>query len=304
MSMLEIFLDKLILHGLESFGRYYGTYRGIVHSNKDPEQRGRVQLSCPDVGASKPIYTWVDPSFSYSGKGVGEFCPPEDGSTVWVNFRNGDPSLPLCYWGGWCVEDGVPKALGYPKAPDEKDPSAPTKRGITTKAGHYLVFNDEPDKEQVKLLWSKADGSKAGEEGSKTSHLSFNNDGNIVVTDAVGTTVTLDAKNKSFHIVDVSKNKIEMKDDTVKVTNKDGTYIEMSGGKVTVSSSSSVTVKTNLCDVQANTVQLAGSADQVPLGQKLLQYLASHTHPTGVGPSGPPITPPLPTLLSTKVKLS
>jgi hypothetical protein len=38
-------------------------------------------------------------------------------------------------------------------------------------------------------------------------------------------------------------------------------------------------------------------------GQDLMNWLVSHTHPTGVGPSGPPINPPPPTILSTVVTL-
>lgn len=43
------------------------------------------------------------------------------------------------------------------------------------------------------------------------------------------------------------------------------------------------------------------SASQpVPLGTALLQWLNAHTHPTGVGPSGPPVVPADPSLLSTQ----
>ena len=46
--------------------------------------------------------------------------------------------------------------------------------------------------------------------------------------------------------------------------------------------------------IQADLIKLAGDSYSVPLGQALLQWLDSHTHTTGVGPSGPPITPTTP----------
>lgn len=52
-------------------------------------------------------------------------------------------------------------------------------------------------------------------------------------------------------------------------------------------------------------MQLGGltAAQSAVFGENLLAWLNSHTHGTGVGPSGPPITPATSTLLSTKVKL-
>lgn len=302
--MLDDLIETLTRKGLEFFGSYYGVYRGIVSSNKDPAQQGRIQAYCPDIGQTKALDVWIDPITPFSGKGIGMFSPPEEGGMVWLTFRNGSASQPVGYWGGFFLKDGLPPSCGYEKAKDPDNPSAPTRRGITTKAGHYLVFNDLKDEEQVQLVWSKADGKAAGVVGSKTSSISFDPNGNIVLTDAQKTTVTLDADKKSFHIEDVNKNKVLMKDGEVSLTDKDGTYIKLANGVITVSSKSKVVVKTTLCDVQADAVQLAGSNEQVPLGKALLLWLKKHQHPTPTGPSGPPIEPPLETLLSTKVKLS
>jgi uncharacterized protein involved in type VI secretion and phage assembly len=53
--------------------------------------------------------------------------------------------------------------------------------------------------------------------------------------------------------------------------------------------------------VTAEKIKLGASASEaLVLGDSFQQFFNTHTHPTGVGPSGPPIQPMLPTLLSTK----
>ena len=55
--------------------------------------------------------------------------------------------------------------------------------------------------------------------------------------------------------------------------------------------------------VKAQRIKLGGDGASEPLvlGNTFLQYFNTHTHPTGVGPSGPPTAPMTPGQLSTKV---
>jgi hypothetical protein len=55
--------------------------------------------------------------------------------------------------------------------------------------------------------------------------------------------------------------------------------------------------------VKAQKIKLGSDSATEPLvlGNTFLQYFNSHTHPTGVGPSGPPTPPMTPGQLSTKV---
>ena len=302
MASFDDFLGHLVISGLEHFRKFYGTYRAQILSNLDPEKRGRVQLFVPETGQTKPTnfggLPWVDPAVDYAGKGHGTFFPPEVGDTVWVAFDRGNPSYPKVYWGGWYPVDAVPKALGYDTGGNETVGPPPIKRGIVTKAGHILVFNDKDGAEQVQLSWSKTGGSK-------TSSLSFNPNGNVVITDAEKTTVTLDAEKKQFTIVDASSNKVTMKDKLIQIEDKSGNLISIADGKIQITAKDSVTVKTKKVDVQADTVMLAGDSDKVPLGQQLLNWLTTHTHGTGVGVSSPALQPAIPMqLLSQKVKLS
>lgn len=59
---------------------------------------------------------------------------------------------------------------------------------------------------------------------------------------------------------------------------------------------------TDMLQLEGDLIKLGiGASEPVPLGAKLLQWLASHTHPTSSGPSGPPTQPPKKDLLSEKV---
>lgn len=54
--------------------------------------------------------------------------------------------------------------------------------------------------------------------------------------------------------------------------------------------------------VAADRIELgSGASEKLVLGDSFMQLFNAHTHPTGVGPSGPPASPMLATHLSTKV---
>lgn len=92
--------DTLMLdlqHALLS--KVYGKYAGQVVSNIDPQNMGRLQVSCPAVLGSSPV--WARPCVPYAGPGVGFFFIPPIGAGVWVEFEGGDVSRAIwtgCYW--------------------------------------------------------------------------------------------------------------------------------------------------------------------------------------------------------------
>ena len=80
--------------------RYFGKYRGTVVNNLDPENRGRIQAIVPDVQGLIPM-TYALPCLPAAGKGSGSFIVPELGSSVWIEFEQGDPDYPIwtgCFW--------------------------------------------------------------------------------------------------------------------------------------------------------------------------------------------------------------
>lgn len=116
--------------------KFYGKYRGVVTSNDDPMQLGRVNASVPDVLGTNES-TWALPCFPFAGSGHGWFAVPAVGARVWIEFEQGDPNFPI-WTGGWW------------DATQEVSPAAQTAVpgmqtvAITTQGGHSLVVSDVP----------------------------------------------------------------------------------------------------------------------------------------------------------------
>ncbi len=81
-------------------GKYYGKYRGVVISNIDPMNMGRLMVQVPDVSAI-PL-SFAMPCFPVTGKQMGFWSIPQIGTGVWVEFEAGDPDYPIwsgCWYG-------------------------------------------------------------------------------------------------------------------------------------------------------------------------------------------------------------
>jgi len=81
-------------------GKFFGKYRGIVLDNIDPLQTGRLMVQVPDVMAILPS-SWALPCLPFAGIQSGFYAVPEIGSTVWVEFEQGNPDYPIwtgCFW--------------------------------------------------------------------------------------------------------------------------------------------------------------------------------------------------------------
>lgn len=133
MSNFLSFWDTFLKFGLEAFGRYYSVYRAKVDSNIDPQNQGRIKVIVESLGRDAALAEYAYPITPYGSKDAGMFFPPERGDQIYVVFENGNPRLPL-YLGGWWMKDDLPDS--FKKGP------APTVRGIETKSGHKILFDD------------------------------------------------------------------------------------------------------------------------------------------------------------------
>jgi len=81
--------------------RYFGKYRGSVVDNVDPLAQGRLMVLVPDVSGTLPS-SWALPCVPMAGPLMGtSFVPPPVGTSVWVEFEQGDPQKPIwvgCFW--------------------------------------------------------------------------------------------------------------------------------------------------------------------------------------------------------------
>jgi hypothetical protein len=133
---------------------------------------------------------------------------------------------------------------------------------------------------------------------SKAS-LVIDRDGTVELVDAKGAKVTLDAAAERVIVQDVAGNSLTMSDSGTVVQDSHGNQIEMG--------QSGITVRGQQIVIDGSQVLLGGAGGE-PLikGASFLALFATHTHPTAVGPSGPPVaTPPgFNSTLSNKVMTS
>lgn len=101
--------------------KYFGLYRGTVLVNVDPERRGRLIVSVPDVLKLLPS-TWAEPVVTLAGPvgaPSGTYIVPAIGAGVWVQFEQGDLNYPI--WNGCraisAADVPVLAQLGNPVSP-------------------------------------------------------------------------------------------------------------------------------------------------------------------------------------------
>jgi uncharacterized protein involved in type VI secretion and phage assembly len=100
--------------------RFFGKYRATVVNNVDPELRGRLICSVPDVLGPVPS-SWCEacaPLAGPTGTQMGAYLVPPIGAGVWVEFEQGVPGKPV--WTGCRFATGNPPALalaGLPVSP-------------------------------------------------------------------------------------------------------------------------------------------------------------------------------------------
>ncbi len=120
-------------------GKFYGTYRGTVLNNLDPEQRGRLLLSVPGVMGLLPT-SWAEPCTPLAGPTgppMGVYMVPVVGAGVWVQFENGDADKPIWIGCRFGMASDVPTLAlaGIPADPNI---------AIQTLAQHLLMLSDMP----------------------------------------------------------------------------------------------------------------------------------------------------------------
>jgi hypothetical protein len=97
-------LEQSVANVLErQTDRFYGKYRGLVFTNVDPQNQGRLIAIVPEVLGTVPT-NWCLPCTPYAGSALpaGLFNIPASGAGVWIEFEAGDVNRPIwtgCWWG-------------------------------------------------------------------------------------------------------------------------------------------------------------------------------------------------------------
>lgn len=80
----------------------YGKYKAIVTDIADPQERGRIKVSCPRVMGNGQS-DWCEVCSPVAYEGGGDFFLPKVGDTVWIEFEEGNPSRPIWVGGWWSI---------------------------------------------------------------------------------------------------------------------------------------------------------------------------------------------------------
>lgn len=270
--MAEDALQRQVAQSLAQ-RRAYGKYRGFVVDNDDPDRLARVKLRVPALLGDAET-GWALPCLPCGGLGnQGLFSVPPVGAQVWVEFEGGNMDFPI--WTGTFWQQ--------PGDPPEEVQDQPTSQVWRTGKGHVLLLEDKDDAEAVKLLHS------AG------AVLDLDKDGNVELADNNGAKLTLSAKDNQAVLEDANGNVLTLSSQGATLEDNNGNKIEMTASGVKVSASAMITL-------EGSQVMLGGSGGEpVIKGTSFLTLFATHVHPTGVGPSGPPIPQGEMSSLSTKV---
>ena len=124
---------------MNTAGKFIGKFRATVLNNIDPESRGRLMLTIPDVLGVVPS-TWAEPCTPLAGPtgpGMGVYLVPPIGAGVWVEFEHGDPNYPIwvgCRWGSQSDVPSLAQA-GLPVSPSIV---------MQTLGQHSFVISDLP----------------------------------------------------------------------------------------------------------------------------------------------------------------
>ena len=270
--------DSIFQNAARTQSKHFGKYRGFVADNKDPEKRGRLRLKVPSLLSSE-ISSWALPCLPFGGlPDQGLFMIPEVDAQVWVEFEEGNLHAPI--WTGvfWQQTGDVPSEASL----DE-----PTTRILKTPSGHILQFDDESGKEKIRLYHPKE------------SELSIDENGTVILKDGNGEVITLNASDGKVTVEDANGNSV--------VLDASGTQVKDSNGNEITMSASGITLKGTKILVQGSQVALGADGGELLIkGTTFLSWLATHTHNcTAPGsPSGPPVPPPNPSLLTTKTMAS
>jgi uncharacterized protein involved in type VI secretion and phage assembly len=254
---------------------YYGVYTGIVAEVGDKKHPGEVRLR----------FDWFDPQMKtewcricnpYAGNNYGTVWHPEKDDEVLVAFLQGDMRWPIVLGGLYNGQDKPPTARS-----DSLD-----QKLWRTKAGHELLMDDTSGQLRVTLA-------------SNGGHvLDLDDNGKAVSLESSGGhSISLSDQGKKLAVKTTSGNEVTLDDNGSKITvqTKSGVSIVLDASSIKLTANSSVSIS-------ASSIKLGGdSATQsLVLGEALMAAYNAHTHNcTAPGsPSGPPLSPMTPAVLS------
>lgn len=148
---------------------------------------------------------------------------------------------------------------------------------MSTPTGHSFIFDDAG--KTISLFHQLG------------SSIQLDDSGNVVLQSADGNTFSL--QGDTTNITSQGGSLISVGDDAVTLADKSGTsQLTLADGSVQLVSGDTVVVNGKNITLKGGAINLGDLAVfSAVLGEQLMVYLDTHTHPTVVGPTGPPIIP-------------
>lgn len=242
---------------------------------EDPDEgsklRGAIFFKSETIGGDVEYPIPAEPCFIFAGPRRGFFVVPEPGDVVEIEIDT-DVGTPNPVW--LCMvyseEDELPREFitNYGK-----------RMGFVSKSGHLLIMDDIDGAERMFFehkFGSKLDFLANGNISLKAREITKRDeeDETADVEAAEFQEILLDFENKLIKIHDHHGNIINVNSQGIKLTEKDGGILNLSGGKVALGSTD------ELLDLFDQTL------DEII---KTEDGIVALTVPTAVGPSGPPI---------------
>ena len=215
-----------------------------------------------------------------------------------------------CGWSSRAAARAIRFYTGY-RYPEGTVPAdaaidPPTNRVIHMPSGHTIELQDKKGEEKIVIRHKD------------NAFVTLDKDGSVLVSNKNGSHLYLNAKDGEATLTEEHGNFLRMSSGGVTIVNAAGAILEIKDKALKVIAADAVTVTAKDVNLESSTVSLgqrAGqSGERVLLGESFLAEFAKHTHPTALGPSGPPVPvppftpPPLPAvphlLLSSGIKVA
>ncbi len=207
--------------------RIDGITLGVVSDVDDPQSLGRVKVRLPWL-STQAESAWAQVASPWAGPNRGTYFVPEVDDEVVVAFRHGDVRHPYVLGFLWSAK----------ARPPESDPRL-GRRGLTSKSGHRLVFDDSAGKEQVAIT------SKSG----TTVTLDDSGSGKVTVANRAKTVkIELDFAQGAISITS-SEGNITLSAPSGKVAVNAASFEVKTSGPLQLQSSATVTVQGSLVKI-------------------------------------------------------
>jgi phage protein D len=165
-----------------------GIVTATVSSVKDPEQKGRVQLSFPWLDDTY-VSGWARVLQIGSGSGWGNIFMPEVNSEVLVGFERGNIDQPYVIGGLYNGQDTI--APNSDSSLVDDGTGAINQRLIQSRTKHLILFNDDVSKQKQGITIKTAAGQLLQfNDGASPATITITGNGDIKISTQGNVTIT------------------------------------------------------------------------------------------------------------------